>query len=185
MATRGGRKGGSRTLQVDSSGQSGQQNAGLPRQRPHQRCDAETTPSSSALLECSGPRTTTTAAMDGQKPPVEGAPLDQAALLQVIAKGTDAQTQTMCSVQVMVETMKPLIENLQEERHEQRAMTAQLITESQQKRADQQQTRAVQKKLLEALQVGPRGRGPRGSVWLSAAALVALQSRFNSFLAIC
>ena len=126
--------------------------------------------------------------MAEQKAPVEGAPLDQAALLQVIAKGTDAQTQTMRSVQVMVETMKPLIENLQEERHEQRAMTAQLIAESQQTRADLQQTRAVQQKLLEALQVGPRGRGPLGSVWLgvwSAAALVALQSRFNSFLASC
>ena len=56
----------------------------------------------------------------------------------------------------MVETMKPLIDNLQEERHEQRAITQQLIAETQQTRAELQQSRAVQQKLLEALQVGTR-----------------------------
>lgn len=82
--------------------------------------------------------------------------LDQAALLQLIARGTEAQSQTMRAVQGMVDTMRPLIENLQEERHEQRATTQQLIAESQQTREELRQSRALQAKLLEALQVGPR-----------------------------
>ena len=42
------------------------------------------------------------------------------------------QIQPCSRAQVMVETMKPLIDNLQEERHEQRAITQQLIAETRQ-----------------------------------------------------
>lgn len=84
-----------------------------------------------------------------QKPIAQAEP-DQAALhLQVVADTTKALTVTMRAVQGMME-------NMQEERHEQRAITQQLIAESQQTREELRQNRELQVKLLEALQVGPR-----------------------------